>query len=604
MKGIIKRAAVIFMAAVLFLTAGAQAFADTTVAIGGETGGGSATSGMVITGYRILDGGRGQISRGNTVSIEVTLKCTAIDAVDVDRVDAVKLVDSFNGSGGVSSEVLTQGNVPLEFALTFNNITYSGVGNTLKFNIGFKGEKINLPYESSEVVITQCKPYEEKPETEKPNAENPAPFIILSRGDMEPVAAKKDATVTINIKNVGTTTIKNPVATFSTSEGLMMTGSSASVQLSDIPAGSVQAVNVPIRGANEISSASQTISVDMKFLYDNGNATAQGTASDKVAIPVTTTGGAGADNPSPNIIITKFAYGGSSVEAGGKFELELEFTNTSLMNAVENIVMTVETGESFAIDSATNTYFYRRIPAGGSLTEKVAMQALPGAKTGAQAMEISFKYEFIDGTKRSSATMSEKISVPLFQKDRFEVSAQTLPTSATAGEELTLSLSYVNKGKSEVSNVEASVVGDVQTTAKVQNLGNFESGKSGAIGFVVTPTETGKLAFKLRVAYEDANQQLKEKVFDVNLDVAEPVMMPETDMPMEEDEQSGGGVIWWVLGAVLIVGAGVLIILKRRKKAAADEISDFQWDDGAAALNGGEQDAALSAQNDHGKDES
>jgi len=587
-KKILKSSAALILAVIMAVSAATAAFAATPVIGNSETSSGTVSSGLVITSYRVL-GHRGstQINKGETVDIEVTCKCTGIRTDKVNSIDAVKLVDSFSGTGNAVAEILTSGSSPLEFALTFRSVTYSGTGNTLRFNVGYKGDELELPYESTEVVISECKPYEEKQQTEKPAADIPSPFIILSRGDMDPVAAKKDAVVTVNIKNVGTATMKSPVATFSVSDGLMLNGNSSSIQLSDIPSGAVQTVNVPVRGASEITSANQYISVEMKFLYDTGNATAQGTASDKVVVPVTTTGGASADNPSPNIIITNFGYGGNAVEAGGKFTLSLDFMNTSLYSTVENVVMTVETGENFTIDSATNTYFYRKLPAGGTLTEKVAMQALPGAKTGAQSLEISFKYEYVDNNKRSSSNMSEKISIPVFQKDRFEVTAAGLPTTANAGEELTLSLSYVNKGKSEVSNVEASVVGDVKTMAKVQNLGNFESGKSGTIGFVVTPEKAGKLDFKLRVAYEDANQQQKEKIFDVSLDVQEPVAPPETDMPVEEEPQSGG-TVYWIVGAVLVVAAAALFIVKRRRKKALNEVQDFSWDDDAAALDSGD----------------
>ena len=57
------------------------------------------------------------------------------------------------------------------------------------------------------------------------------------------------------------------------------------------------------------------------------------------------------------------------------------------------------------------------------------------------------------------------------------------------GEEAEISLAYVNKGKDDIANVEATVVGEgVDTPARTQYLGNITAGTSGNIGFALTPT--------------------------------------------------------------------------------------------------------------------
>lgn len=86
--------------------------------------------------------------------------------------------------------------------------------------------------------------------------------------------------------------------------------------------------------------------------------------------------------------------------------------------------------------------------------------ALPTAKSGAQPVTVLFKYEYVDGNKRAAATSEIKLSVPVVQQDRFQISAPSLPETCTGGEELVLTLNYVNRGKTEVSNVEATAVGE------------------------------------------------------------------------------------------------------------------------------------------------
>ena len=183
--------------------------------------------------------------------------------------------------------------------------------------------------------------------------------------------------------------------------------------------------------------------------------------------------GAGADNsveqiagPVPNIIITNFTYGDGSVAVGSTFNLGFTFQNMGKV-AVSNMVVTVDGGENFAISGGTNTFYYDALNAGAALTQTVPMQTLASAKNGAQGIDISFKYEYVDGAARSSNTSDIKISVPVSQPDRFELNDPVVPNIVNAGEETTITMDYVNKGKGDVSNVEASVEGDGITATQM-----------------------------------------------------------------------------------------------------------------------------------------
>lgn len=261
------------------------------------------------------------------------------------------------------------------------------------------------------------------------------------------------------------------------------------------------------------------------------------------------------DSAVPNVLIKKFGYGKQPVAAGKAFELELHFENTSPKLAVENIVMAIEPGESFAIDVASNVYHIPLLKPAEAKSQKIQLKALPSAKTGANGIEVSFRYEYVDNDKRSQANLSQKLAVPIYQPDRFEISPPQLPEQAMVGEEISLNLAYVNKGKSEVSNVEAIIEGPVYSVAKQQNLGNFESGKSGNIGFLLTPEKPGTLEFQLIVNYEDANQEVKRKSFPVRLKVepAAPESDPEqaNELLLENEDAGHNGRYYWM-------GAGVL----------------------------------------------
>ena len=196
--------------------------------------------------------------------------------------------------------------------------------------------------------------------------------------------------------------------------------------------------------------------------------------------------------PVPNIIITNFTYGDGSVAVGTNFDLGFTFQNMGKV-AVGNMVVTVDGGENFAISGGTNTFYYDSLWAGYSLTQTVPMQVLSSAKNGAQGIDINFKYEYVDGGTRNSNTSDIKISVPVSQPDRFELGDPVLPDAINAGEESTISMEYVNKGKGDVSNVEASIEGDgITATQATQYIGNVASGASGSIGFAFTADAAGE----------------------------------------------------------------------------------------------------------------
>ena len=78
--------------------------------------------------------------------------------------------------------------------------------------------------------------------------------------------------------------------------------------------------------------------------------------------------------PVPNIIITNCAYGGDSVAAGSKFNLDFTFQNKGQV-AVTNMVVTVDGAEGFAIAGGTNTFYVDALWAGYAMTQTVPMQA-------------------------------------------------------------------------------------------------------------------------------------------------------------------------------------------------------------------------------------
>lgn len=333
--------------------------------------------------------------------------------------------------------------------------------------------------------------------------------------------------------------------------------------------------NIPAPAASEgISSESANLS-----LYTTN--ASEGVASENtntVSNTSDTSSGNTIDSATPNVIISDYSYGQSEMASGGKFPLTFILKNTGKL-AIENMVVSIDGGENFTVDGGTNTLYFTGIPAGGTQAVSFNMQALGATKTGAQNIGVTCKYEYVDSSKRSNSSADIKISVPVSQPDRFQVSEPTIPKNITVGEEITLSLPYINKGKENVSNVETQIEGDIETLTKTQYLGNFESGKSGSIGFVFTPTKVGVSKVVLKINYEDTNAQTKTLEFPITLNVQKAQKKQAVSNKVTEKSKSGSKLLTIVkiIIATLIASISFLFYKKRKNLAFDDEIDETDW---------------------------
>lgn len=602
MKKILKKSLYIFLAAALVMTMGSGfAMADTA-----ESGGTTAlvdTGELVVTSYTVTytDNGNpvNQITKNSKIDITLQMKHTGLKANVISdyegNLDISRKVDSFSG-GTVTNTVKSYGDSPLEFESKVSGLVYSGIGNSLSLMVGYSGDS---RFDTITVPISQCKEYEEPvvepyvPETPDPS---PAPMALFSRNEMPAeLKAKEERVVTVYVKNVGTTTMTNPIISFSTSDSLILMGTSTAMQMKSIAPGKTESVDVPVKALGTISSANQYLNAELQFTYFNRISMVNGEASGQIIIPaavktVEEPEDDGTGSPVPNLIITNFSYGGGSVAAGSAFNLNFDFVNTSSELYVENVVVTVEGGEGFTINGATNTFYFGEIEEGGKESVSVPMKALTTVSNGALPVLVDFKYEYVDQQQRIPTTASAKMTVPVYQPDRFEIASPTVPAFVYAGEEINVMMNYVNKSKSPVSNVEARLEGNVDTYTPVQNIGNLEAGKSGTFAFAVTAWEVPETNFTIKITYEDANGDEKVREFPVTMTVEEMVFEdPGIYEPMPEPEPEPA-VDWKIIAAVAAAAAVIafFVIRKRKKAAALKKETEMwaNWDEDMSAVSG------------------
>lgn len=539
------------------------------------SGGTTARTGtsFLITGYRAS---RSSIYTGDTVDITVYLSRT--DGSN-DSIRVVRGLDSFqDGTGAVASG--QNG----EYTVTFTGLTYTGdSGKQLAFTIYYEGNGGGYQ-DGNTVPVRECVPYTEPKPAPEPTPETiPEPRAVFnSDGTSTSIAAGETKTITVYIQNAGTTAMRDPILTLKSSGSLLIMGSQ-DYMLDDIRAGRDTAVTVTVKAPDKIESQMQTIDATLSFYYDNGTQLTGGSASGSVNVLSTVTKDTKDEetiaSPTPIVILSKYNYGGSSVAAGSSTNLSFSFTNTSKTIKIENVMVTVTGGQDLMLNGSTNTFYFESVAASGRKTVTVPMKAAQLISASAQDVKIDVTYEYVDQNARKSGNATLSLSVPLYQPDRFEMSEPTSSYTGYVGEETSLTIDYVNKGKSAINNVEATISGDIDTPTAYQRVGTIDGGKNGTIAFAVTPQLEGENQVKIVITYEDSNGNTKERVFEATVEAMayEPVDPVDPDGPVDPEPTSTFP--WkYVIIALVVIAVIALIVLRARKKKAKQKAEQALWD--------------------------
>ena len=535
------------------------------------------TTSFLITGY---EASRSSIYTGDSVNITVHLSRTDSGS---SKIRVVRGLDSFQG--GTADAVADGQNG--DYTVTFSNLTYAGDSDKrLAFTIYYSSEDgLTSAYQDGNTVpIRECVPYTEpKPEPEPTPETIPVPRAVFnSDGMVSAIAAGETKVITVYIQNAGTTAMRDPILTLKSSGSLLIMGSQ-DYMLDDIRAGRDTAVNVTVKALDKVESQMQTIDASLSFYYDDGTQLTNGSASGSVnVLSAVSNDGQNEDiaSPTPIVILSKYNYGGSSVAAGSGTNLSFSFTNTSKKLAIENVMVTVTGGSDLMLNGSTNTFYFDSVAAGGSKSVTVPMKAAQLISASAQDVQIAVTYEYVDQNARKSGSATLSLSVPLYQPDRFELSEPKTSYTGYVGEETSLTIDYVNKGKSAISNVEATISGDIDSPTPYQRVGTIDGGKNGTIAFAVTPQLEGENQVKIVITYEDSNGNTKERVFEATVEAMayEPADSGMDDPGMIDPEPASTFPWKYVIIAVVAALIVLLIVLRIRKKKAKQKAEQALWD--------------------------
>lgn len=279
----------------------------------------------------------------------------------------------------------------------------------------------------------------------------------------------------------------------------------------------------------------------------------------------------------PGLILKESNFGGTSVAAGEPFDLNLTIYATEGGENLSDVMVTLGINDENVTLANGNLNVYLGDMAPGS-TRQVTYSILPAANFTGGVAKFSVGLSGKGKTTGAAPTTdgSTSVSVPVTQPDRFEITGLEAPETLMVGEEGYLSLTFVNKGKMEVSNLSAELKGNMANPGQSQYLGNVAAGTENSVDFSLMASEAGTIEGTIVLSYEDAQGQVVtlEKTFSCTVEEMmdggdmwiDPSMDPTIDM---EPEPSGVPAFVWIVLAVVVLGGGAAVVIVVRKKKAA-----------------------------------
>ena len=279
----------------------------------------------------------------------------------------------------------------------------------------------------------------------------------------------------------------------------------------------------------------------------------------------------------PQLLVSNYSYGGSSVLAGSHFPLNLSFVNTS-DRRLSNIRITLMSVDgTFVPVDASNTLFVSSVEAGGTFNRTIPFRAVPAADQGTSVITITMTYE--DG--ENSFDAQDMITIPVLQVMRLVVDDIVPPFEVFAGNPGFSSLQFYNMGHTTLNNLMITVEGDFDVMqSNSYFVGNMEGGTSDTFSFSFIPRQPGPMEGVVIFTYEDLDgmQIIHEVPF-----VFQVMEMPMWDDPWREmpvEETTPWGLIIFGIVAFLIV-AGIIAwrYIRKARMNKRLEIEDQEFNE-------------------------
>ncbi len=258
------------------------------------------------------------------------------------------------------------------------------------------------------------------------------------------------------------------------------------------------------------------------------------------------TGDPGATAPGlsvPRVMLAGFTTSPADVVAGQDFSVSFTLKNTSKRTRVQNIKVSLSSGEgaAFLPANGSSSIYIERIRAEEEAIETMAFHSLPSLEEKPYQMTLLVEYE---DTLANAYQSQEMVSVAVNQGIRADTSApQVMPEAIEVGQDASVTFNIHNQGKTKLYNAKAVIKEGQPVSGEDMFIGTIEPGSSGAVDMLVHADEEMTEPLVLEVTYENVDGK---------------VTALSKEVPMEEFPPDQGMAIPWL---PIIIGLALLVLL-------------------------------------------
>lgn len=250
--------------------------------------------------------------------------------------------------------------------------------------------------------------------------------------------------------------------------------------------------------------------------------------------------------------------------------VKIIFKNYSKDKAVYNIKFSAldESGDIRA--DGVSTKYVDKIKAGGTYEWRLPVTVAKTAASGEHKITVAAEYE---DEYYTPFTSSDTLAVTVAQSVGLEYDGVVLPQKVTQGETASITVDFMNTGKSVVRNCCIKFDVDGLQTGGVLFAGEIAAGSNTqcTANFSVSKDKLGEVSGTATISYED---ELGNK-YSETADLSTVIETPPDDTKKEEEEKSKYP-LWWLFLIVGIaaggaVGFAIPVAVHSRKQRLEDE---------------------------------
>jgi hypothetical protein len=328
--------------------------------------------------------------------------------------------------------------------------------------------------------------------------------------------------------------------------------------------------------------------------FDVSYYTADGSRSQQFTVYVSVTDGKDPDatptpaEPSlskPKIMLTGYTIYPNPAIAGQPVELSVTLNNTSTIQAMQNIKISLKSQGDIIPYGNNGTHFIEGIGKQESVTLVFHLKERPDVKPEPQEISLIIEYE---DSKATVLSAEETLIIEVSQPMKMEFGIPNLPSSLNAGDMIPVTMGVFNLGKGTVYNVMCKLEAPGLIPDGSVFLGNMGNGISKLCEFSVfvgtldmtvsddveTPAKVpddekyGKTTGKIIVTYEDEFGTSQTEEIEVVSSINRPIIQ-ETKPIVEQKPETVSQ--WWIsviIAACIIAGLTTLFLLSRARTRA------------------------------------